>query len=178
MWSSSRPTLRPFKLLEGAAFQTRCRARSLPTSCAAIRRRRLTFPSSLMWSGSSSALLHRRPLRTGRASHPASGSSHSSAPWCGTEQFDGTFCCSTTSKVRGPRRIKWIGQSSDLDMSRNRDRHCAEEPKPAGVSISWTLRSKVPRPVSVDPEVSRPYPPSSFHGMPTFCPLPEQLPDV
>src|SRR5260370_39370821 len=28
--------------------QTRCRAESLPTSCAAIRRRRLTFPSSLM----------------------------------------------------------------------------------------------------------------------------------
>ena len=32
---------------------------------------------SAVMSGSSSALLHRRPLRTGHASHPASGSSHS-----------------------------------------------------------------------------------------------------
>ncbi len=41
-------------------------------------------------SGSGSALLRHRPLRTGRAGHPASGSSHSSAPWGGTEPFDGT----------------------------------------------------------------------------------------
>jgi putative transposase len=37
---------------------TQCRARSLPTSCAAIRRRRLTFPSSLMRSTFLSKRLH------------------------------------------------------------------------------------------------------------------------
>lgn len=41
------------------------------------------------WSGSGGALLRRRPLTTGHADHPASGSSHSSAPWCGTEQLAG-----------------------------------------------------------------------------------------
>jgi hypothetical protein len=47
-------------------------------------------------SGSSSALRRRRPLRTGRAGHPASGSSQSSAPESGTEQIDGTLRGSTT----------------------------------------------------------------------------------
>ena len=36
-------------------------------------------------SGGGDAFLRRRPLRTGRASHLASGSSHSSAPGVGTE---------------------------------------------------------------------------------------------
>ncbi|MGF6971615.1 hypothetical protein QFZ94_000042 [Paraburkholderia sp. JPY465] len=130
------------------------------------------------WSGSSSALLRHRPLRTGRASHPASGSSHSSAPRCGTEQLDGTLRSSTASEVRGPHRIKWISQFPNLDVSRNRDRHCAEEPKPAGAAISGTLRSKVPGPVPIDLEVPVPHPPCSFHGMSTLCPFPEQLPDV
>lgn len=130
------------------------------------------------WSGSSSALLRHRPLRTGRASHPASGSSHSSAPRCGTEQLDGTLRSSTASEVRGPHRIKSISQSPNLDVSRNRDRHCAEEPKPAGAAISGTLRSKVPGPVPIDLEVPVPHPPCSFHGMSTLCPFPEQLPDV
>lgn len=84
-------------------------------------------------------MLRHRPLRTGRAGHPASGSSHSSAPWCGTEQLDRKFCSSPANEVRGPHRIKRIGRSPDLDMSRNRDRHCAEEPNSAGVSISRTL---------------------------------------
>ncbi len=49
-----------------------------------------------------------------------------------------------TTEVSGPHRIKWISQSSDLDVSRYRDRHCTEEPKPARTAISPTLRSKVP----------------------------------
>jgi hypothetical protein len=130
------------------------------------------------WSVSSGALLHHRPLRTGRAGHPASGSSHSSAPWCGTEQLDGTFRGSTAGEVSCPRPIKWISQAPDLDVSRNRDCHCAEEPKPAGTAPSRTLRSKVPGPVCICPEVPVLHPPCSFHGMTTHCPFPEQLPDV
>jgi hypothetical protein len=129
-------------------------------------------------SGSSSTLLRYRPLRTGRADCPASGSSHSSAPWGGTGQPDRTFRGSTAGKVGRPCRVKRIGRSTNLDVARNRDRHCSEQPPAGGAAVSRALRRKVPRPWSVCTEVSPLDPSCSFRGMPTRCPLPEQSPDV
>jgi hypothetical protein len=129
-------------------------------------------------SGKRVLLPARAPLRTGRASRLASGSSHSSAPWGGTGQPDGMFRGSTAGKVGRPCRVKRIGRSTNLYVTRNRDRHCSEQPKAGGAAASRTLRRKVPRPWSVCPEVSPPDPPCSFRGMPTRCPLPEQSPDV
>src|SRR5262249_15740320 len=126
-------------------------------------------------SGKNAPLPARSPLRTGRASHPASGSSHSSAPWGGTGQTDGMFRGSTTGKVRRPCRIKRIGGSANLDVARDRDRHCAEEPEADDAAVSPNfLRRKVPRPLSVCPEVSPPDPSCSFGGVPAQCPPPEQ----
>lgn len=153
-----------------------CRNRNRVSFLRNFRSPVIVAPCS--WSGSGGALLRRRPLRTGRADHPASGSSHSSAPWCGTGQPDGAFRNSTGGEVSGPLRIKRIGQPPDLDVSHNRDRHCAEESAPAGTGICRTLRNKVPGPVSVDPEVPVSHPPCSFRGMTSTCPLPEHFPDV
>jgi hypothetical protein len=47
----------------------------------------------------------------------------------------------------------------------------AEEPKPAGTASSRTLRSKVPGPVCICPEVPVLHPLCSFHGMSGFCKL-------
>ena len=94
-------------------------------------------------SGSSGALLRRRPLRTGRASRLASGSSHSSAPDRGTEQFDGAILGTTTDKVVIPDRIEWVGATADLDVPRNRDRRCLETLQPVS-TVSCTIRGKDP----------------------------------
>ena len=71
---------------------------------------------SALSSGNSSALLRRRPLRTGHESRPSSGSSLSSAPWSGTGQSINVYRRSTSGKVRRPRRIKGIGCTAYFDV--------------------------------------------------------------
>ena len=70
-------------------------------------------------SGSSGASLPRRPLRTGRADRPASGSSHYSAPRFGTGPLCGRFRGSTMGEVLVPHWIEWAGRSADFDVSPN-----------------------------------------------------------
>lgn len=131
----------------------------------------------ITWLGSSGALL-RRPLRTGRASHPASGSSHSSAPWGGTEQFDGTLRSATTSQVLGPPRVEGMRSPGHLDMAGDRHGRRAEDLQSDGCAVSCALRCESPRPCHSLPEVPSDDPPRSFGGVPAHGPPPEHSPDV
>lgn len=130
------------------------------------------------WSGSSDALLRRRPLRTGRAGHPASGSSHYFSAIEVTGQLDGTFRGSTAGKVDVPSRIKWISQPPDLDMALDHDRRCSEELNTAGAVLVRPPRCKVPGPISIAQEVTFLNPLCSFRRVPTSRPLPESVPDM
>jgi hypothetical protein len=122
-------------------------------------------------SGSSSALLRRRPLRTGRESRPSSGSSHSSAPRrCDTELSYRAIYGSTVSEVRYPLRVERIGQRADFYVSRDQDRHCAEEPKSVSLATNRAIRCKYRRPVSISLEVFISNPPCPFRRMSTHSP--------
>lgn len=89
------------------------------------------------------------------------------------------FRGATTGKVGSPCRIERIGRPTNLDVTRNRDRRCAEDSQATDTAVSPNcLPRKVPRPLSVGPEVSPPDPSCSFGGMPAQRPPPEQLPDV
>ena len=123
-------------------------------------------------SGSSGASLPRRPLRTGRADRPASGSSHYSAPRFGTGPLCGRFRGSTMGEVFPPFWIERIRHAPDFDVSLDRDRCCPKEP------IFGVSRAKIPVPVSVGLEVPILHPLRSFLGMPSVCPFPEHLPDA
>jgi hypothetical protein len=130
------------------------------------------------WSGSRSALLRRRPLTTGLASHPSSDSSHSSAPWVGTEQLYRTCRNATASELVLPCRAERIRPTANFDVPHNRDRHCAEESESVHDATDTACRSKCPRSGSFCVEVSISRPSRSFSRVPTSRPLPEQLPNV
>lgn len=128
-------------------------------------------------SGSSGALLRRRPLRTGRASHPASGSSHSSAPQAGTEQFDGTFRGSTAVQVFSPCRVERVGGCRDFDVARDCHRHRTTELDTNSFAVGRAPCCEVPVPIPDRPEVPLLDPPCTFGGMPALCPPPKHVPD-
>lgn len=67
-------------------------------------------------SGSSGALLPRRPLRTGRADHFAPGSSHSPAPRCDTGLPGGMFRVLTVGEVGIPCGIERVRQRRDFGV--------------------------------------------------------------
>lgn len=149
------------------------RAKNAATSARA-RTSRFSSPVSgstqCTWSGSSSALLCCRPLRTGHASRPASGSSHSSAlRCCSTELLHGTLRGSTMDKIRFPLSNKRIGLCPDFDVPLDRDRHRAEELN--RVATQSLRHRKYPRTASVCVEVSLTNPACSFRRVPTPRPL-------
>ncbi len=138
----------------------------------------LLFPLTLSWPRVAAARIAAPPpLRTGRASHPASGSSHSSAPELGTEQFDRAFRGSTAGQVFGPCRIERIGRSRDFDVASDCRRHRTKQPKADSLAVGRTFRGEVTISVSDRPEVSLLDPPCTFGGMPALCPPPEHVPD-
>jgi hypothetical protein len=119
-------------------------------------------------SGSGSALLRHRPLRTGRASRPASGSSHSSAPSDGTGQST-IGRGSTTGKVRRPRRVKGICLTTYLHVPNNWNHRGSEQPN---YSTGFGPRGKRPSTMSLYVEVFVLHPTRAFRGMPTHSPFP------
>ena len=130
------------------------------------------------WSGKDEALPLRPPLRTGRESHPSSGSSHSSAPRGGTEQLVGIYRGTASGEVTRPRGIERICRASYLDVSHNRDGHGTEEPKALICIVTRQLRGKYPTPVSLRVKVFMSNPTGTFHGVSTHSPLPEESPNL
>jgi hypothetical protein len=119
-------------------------------------------------SGSGGTLLRHRPLRTGRASRPASGSSQSSASLGDTGQsFIGRG--STTGKVRRPRRVKGVCLTTYLHVSNNWNHR---GPKQACYPAVFGPRSKCPGTMPLYVEVFVLHPTRAFRGMPTQSPFP------
>jgi hypothetical protein len=127
---------------------------------------------SALSSGNSSALLRRRPLRTGHESRPSSGSSRSTAPWSGTGQLINVHRGSTSGKVRRPRRVKGISQATYFDMPNDWNRRRAKKPPSLDNTSDFGLRSKYPVLVPHCVEVSLSYPACAFIGMPAQGPCP------
>ena len=129
------------------------------------------------WEGSGATLPPPRPLRTGRESHPSSGSSHSSAPRRGTEQRFGIYRSSASGEVRRPCRVERICHATYLDVSLDRDGHGTEQPQALGSAVTRYHCGKYPAPVSLYVKVFLSNPTGTFHGVSTHCPLPEEVPN-
>jgi len=81
-------------------------------------------------------------------------------------------------QVSGPQRIIGIHCTAYFNVSYDPNCRRREQPQPLAYAINSIIRRKHPVPCSFDVEIFLLYPFSTFHGVPTHSPSPQNSPNL